>query len=64
MKVEKPNLPYSVYHRFNLSNEPLLAKKHCSFKSIKEIIKNKEDHIVIHYKDIRRLILLATVKKI
>ena len=36
---------------------------HCSLKSIKEIIKNKEDYIVIHYKDIVTN-PVATVKKI
>tara|TARA_Y100000034_G_C6703557_1_gene310416 strand:- start:337 stop:687 length:351 start_codon:yes stop_codon:yes gene_type:complete len=36
---------------------------HCSLKSIKEIIKNKEDHIIIHYKDIVTD-PIATVEKI
>ena len=51
MKIEKPNLDYSVYRRCkNLMNPG--GDVHTSLISIQEIIKNKEDHIIIHYKDI------------
>ena len=62
MKVEKPNLNYSVYHRCRELMNPG-GDVHFSLKSIKEIIKNKEDHIIIHYKDIVTD-PIATVKKI
>ncbi len=62
MKVEKPNLSCSVYKRcMNLMSPG--GDVHCSLKSIKEIIRNKEDHIIIHYKDIVTD-PVATVKKI
>jgi len=62
MKVEKPNLDCSVYQRCMGLMSPG-GDVHCSLKSIKEIIRNKEDHIIIHYKDIVTD-PVATVKKI
>lgn len=51
IKVEKPNLDIPVYTRCKHLLNPGGAI-HKGLQSIKEIIENKEDHIIIHYKDL------------